>query len=210
VVYDSSRRAVVARQQVEVGDNRDRPVVVAVAGLEVFVSLEHTEQLDHTLLQYTVGSGVIEPVDAEVFEAATRGVSRALVIGPSAEISNVVGSAERVPEILSDYDTFDVIDSKFDGLFDADTGDPLELRVPDGYDFTRIWFVQWLDDDQFTVIAGSTPKGDLLVCQISAERCRVVIEADDSAPRDSAPLLPGEGGVGAEYALARASAEALK
>lgn len=79
------------------------------------------------------------------------------------------------------------------------------MELPDGFEGTEVWFLQWLDDDRFTVI--QVPQGDLLVCQIEAGRCGVEIE---SSTWTSAPIIPGHGGVGAEWALSRAMRESAE
>ena len=69
-------------------------------------------------------------------------------------------------------------------------------------------FVQWLDDDRFTLIAGNPARaGDLLVCRIIEGRCDVVL---DRSTWTIEPLLPGHGGVGAELALMRAMQSVLE
>ncbi len=65
-----------------------------------------------------------------------------------------------------------------------------------------------MDDDRFTLISGNgAPVGDLLVCGISEGRCDVALDRSDWATE---PLLPGDGGVGAELALGRAMQTVLE
>ena len=105
-----------------------------------------------------------------------------------------------------------VRDSRLDGLFDPHTGDRLDVRVPARYESRRLYFVQWLDNDRFTLISDAealnkAPIGELLTCRIAEGRCTVTIEAGwdrGLAP----PLLPGHGGIGADLALIHASAAA--
>ena len=59
---------------------------------------------------------------------------------------------------------------------------------------------QWLDDDQFTVATNSA----MWACQISAGRCRLLLEGAFLSDRDTAVLLPGDGSIGGDFALVRA------
>ena len=73
-------------------------------------------------------------------------------------------------------------------------GRPVDLRLPEGYiptDSYRLF--QWLDDDRFAVIGGlgdgSTPDvphgkgyGDILICDLSAERCQLASPGPDMRP----------------------------
>jgi hypothetical protein len=71
-----------------------------------------------------------------------------------------------------------------------------------------LWFVQWVDDDRFTLISGNgAPVGELLVCRITQGRCDIVL---DRSTWTTEPLLPGHGGVGAELALRRAMQAVLE
>ena len=139
--------------------------------------------------------------------AARRAVGPALVVGPSAQDGRLLhwegdaGSANSVDTLTVNDD------SELDGLVDPHTGEDVELRVPAGYESGVLWFVQWLDDDRFTLIAGNpAPVGDLLVCRITEGRCDVVL---DRSTWTIEPLLPGHGGVGAELALMRAMQSVL-
>jgi len=176
VVYDSDRRAVLHRMPIEVA--RGPATILAVADRGVFVAeAAGGFPAPGSLRRYDVDTGVLEPVDEADLAAARR------------------GSATSV-------DSFTVHDSQLDGLVDPRTGEDVEIRVPAGYESGVLWFLQWLDDDRFTLIAGdSAPVGDLLACRITEGRCDVLL---DRSTWTTEPLLPGPGGVGAELALVRA------
>ena len=84
-------------------------------------------------------------------------------------------------------------------VFVVATGERLRVSVPERYDGESLGVFQWLDDDRFALVVhgtagiGRVPTGDLLVCRISAGRCRTVASGEQDW------LLPGpSGGVGAE------------
>ena len=197
VVYDSERRTVLARQTFEVGRGV-LPVVAAVAGREVYVTASTV------MYRYTLDGGTFESVDPAVFESVRREARRALVLG-SAEHGEILGHAGAHPRLSRDHDRIPTGGSRISGLRDPRTGEPVDMELPDGFEGTEVWFLQWLDDDRFTVI--QVPQGDLLVCQIEAGRCGVEIE---SSTWTSAPIIPGHGGVGAEWALSRAMRESAE
>jgi hypothetical protein len=152
-------------------------------------------------------AGVLEPVDQADVEAARRGVSRALVVGPSADDGRLLHWAGDRGGTNS-VDSLSVNDSQVDELVDPHTGESVEIRVPDGYESGELWFVQWVDDDRFTLISGNgAPVGDLLVCRITEGRCDVVLARSTWTTE---PLLPGAGGVGGELALMRAMQSVLE
>lgn len=207
VVFDSGTRAVLDRRTIEVPD-RGSAAILAVAGRGVFVADDsHGFPEPDSLRRYDVDTGTFEPVDAADVAAARRGVSPVLVVGPSAEDGRLLhpegdlGSANSVDTLTVDDD------SRLDELVDPHTGEDVEIRVPEGYESGVLWFLQWVDDDRFTLIAADgAPVGDLLVCQISEGRCDVV---HDRSTWTIEPLLPGAGGVGAELALIRAMQSVL-
>jgi hypothetical protein len=58
----------------------------------------------------------------------------------------------------------------------AATGEPVRLRLPQGYDakVDAFFFESWLDDDRFVLSADNAL--DLLVCHLSTGRCRLAVE----------------------------------
>ncbi len=177
--------------------------------------------------RYDVDTGVLEPVDEAEVAAARRGVSRALVVGPSAEAGGVLHtegfladmgiSASRLTHSgTNSVGRLTVNDGELEDLVDPHTGEPVILRVPPGYESSQMWFLQWLDDTRFTLISvipgrygnwpgGSAPVGDLLVCRITEGRCDVRLDRSTWSTFSTAPLLPGQGiSVGADAAMSRA------
>ena len=216
VVYDSAQRGVILREPVDLSDQEASSVgvgpslvaVAAVAGRDVFVAVKSWQgTTGQRLLRYDVNAGTGRPVTQAAYEAARRGVPRALVVGPSVESGRLMlhGEANRSSTDVGGW--LVVRDSRLDQLFDPHTGDRLDVLVPPGYEDTRLFFVQWLDDNRFTLIAGvrtsgGPPTGDLLSCRIAAGRCTVTI---DASTWTTPPLLPGTGGVGAEFAQDQAA-----
>ena len=206
VVYDSDRRAVLDREPIEVPD-QGSATILAIADRGVFLAEDPGGfPATGSLRRYDVDTGALEPVDEADVAAARRGVRRALVVGPSAEDGRLLhwegdrGSADSVERLT-------VNDSALDELVDPHTGEKVEILVPAGY-ADQLWFVQWLDDERFTVISGNpAPVGDLLVCRITEGRCDVLL---DRSTWTTEPLLPGHGGVGAELALMRAMQSVLE
>lgn len=200
VVYDTGEGAVVARTDEIDDDGFPYDQVAAVTDHQVFIGVD----FGSTLLRYDVDSGALDEVRPAVMEAARRDGPRALVVGASApQDGRLIPGDDLYGAIL-------VVDSRLDGLFDPRTGERLDLLLPSGYQegHLNVYFVQWLDDDRFTVVTSPDGSGDLLVCEISDDRCTVTIESDSWTSTDfssrTAPLQPGHGGVGAELAMGRA------
>lgn len=202
VVYDSTARTVLARVPFDVA-GRNGSKVLAMAGREVFVAEtdRHTIGEVVSVLRYDVDARLLESVDEAYVESALRGVERAMVIGLSADGGTLV---DWDADSFDDRSEVSVRNSRLAGLFDARTDEPLELRVPTKYNGRALSFVQLLDDDRFTLISHSSWAGDLLVCQIAEGQCEVAIDEATWPTLRTVPLLPGEGGVGANVALARA------
>jgi hypothetical protein len=197
VVYDAARRDVVARQRIEFG----KAAVVGVAGRDVFVAA------DSTVYRHTLDTSAWDEIDAVAFEDALRAVPRVLVHGSSGLARDVLGSVGPQP-LDSRFDRYEVHNSEVDGLYDPHTGDQVDLRLPDSYEYdnTYVWFVQWLDDRRFAVLTGESGQGDLLTCRVDTGRC--TLEIDETTWLESVPpLIPGDGAVGAEYALGHAMRE---
>ena len=231
VVYDSARRVVLDRRPIEVPDG-GYANVLAIADRAVFLG-EGPRRVPKPgpLHRYDVDTGVLEPVDVAELAAALRGVSRALVVGPSAEAGGVLRTEGFLADMgvsvssvtnsgTNSVGRLTVNDGELEDLFDPHTGEPVKLRVPPGYESSQMWFLQWLDDKRFTLISvvpgrygnwpgGSAPVGDLLVCRITEGRCDVRLGRStwSTAP----PLLPGQGiSVGADFALGRAQQAVLE
>ena len=198
VVYDSDRRAVLHRQAIEVRE-RGSATILAVAGRGVFVadnSRGYTEP--GSLRRFDADSGVLEPVDEADVAAARRAVARALVVGPSAEFGRLL-HWEGARGDTNSVESFTINDSRLDELVDPHTGEDVEIRVPAQYEFRALWFVQWVDDDRFTLIADFPALGgDLLVCRISEGRCDILL---DQSAWTTPPILPGDDSLGADLAL---------
>ncbi len=198
VVFDSGQGAVLGRAPVE-NESGVIDGVAAVVGRQVFTWMD----FGLTLLRYDLDSDRVDEVRPAVLEAARRGGPRALVVGASAP-----EDGRLIPD--DDYSTIPVDNSRLDQLFVADTGERLDLQVSLGDDtgHANVYFLQWLDDDRFTVGSSGDGSGDLHVCEISAGRCTVTIDSgtwtSNVYPGRKAPLQPGDGGVGAELAMGRA------
>ncbi len=214
VVYDSGSRVVLDRKPIEVPEGGSA-TVLAIAGRAVFLDEGGSP------LRYDVDTGVLEPVDEAEVAAARRGVSRALVVGPSAETGGLLHTEGHPGTRSNSVGRLTVNDSELDELFDPHTGERVELRVPAGYESGQMWFVQWLDDTRFTLIAGvpgvygnwagGAPVGDLLVCRITEGRCDVRLDRSIWPTVWTAPLLPGQGvSVGADAAMSRAMQSVLE
>lgn len=201
MVFDSASRAVLSRTPIELTDGGSA-TILAVADRGVFLAESPQGFPDpDSLRRYDVDAGVFEPVDEADVEAARRAVGRALVVGPSADDGRLLhGEGDRGS--TNSVNQLTVVDFRIAELVDPHTGDQVELRVPAGYEAGQLWFVQWVDDDRFTLITGNgAPVGDLLDCRIAEGRCGVLLTRSTWTTE---PLLPGEGGVGAELALGRA------
>lgn len=206
VVYDSSSRTVLEREPIEVPDHGSA-TILAIADRAVFLAQNPGGfPASDSLRRYDVDTGALEPVDKADVAAARRGVDRALVVGPSAEDGRLL-HWEGDRGYVSSVDRLIVNDSRLDELHDPRTGEKVDIRIPPGDESDQLWFVQWLDDDRFTLITGAAPVGDLLVCRITEGRCHVLL---DRSTWTTEPLLPGDGGVGGELALLRAMQSVLE
>lgn len=204
VVYDTSRRAVTTRRPLESHDEdgaRISRTVTAVAGREVFVSTTSRNGVTApALLRYSLDTGSADLVGRDAVEDAVRAVPRSVVFGRSAEFGDVALQLARAwdPHHL---DRIEVAGGRVTSLFHAATGRPLDLRIPDASE-TAVWAVQWIDDDRIVVVSGQLPVGDLLTCRISTLACEVTVERSWS---DRDLIIPGFGGVGADFAMVRAA-----
>jgi hypothetical protein len=201
VVYDSRQRAVVVRQPVPVQSARERPVVAALAGREAYVVIEKRGMRPDTAwLRFSVDGGSPDAVDHDAFEAAIGGVPRALMLGLPM-YRDVLGTTDgRGGHGVEFDDAIEVRDLRLQGLSDPDGGAAVELELPPGEPVSVAYFLQWLDDDQLTLWVN----GDVVACQVSAGRCRRLIDADWSWSSRDMPLLPGDGAFGSDWALVRA------
>ena len=235
VVYDSARRVVLDRRPIEVPDGGSAHVL-AIAGRAVFVGEGPGgagSPPPGSMDRYDADTGVLEPVNVAELAAARRGLSRSLVVGPSAEVGGVLHtegflagmSTDSVGRLTnsgtSSVGRLTVNDSELEDLFDPRTGEQVRLRVPAGYGSGQMWFLQWLDDTRFALVSGvsgrygnwpggSAPVGDLLVCRIAEGRCEVRLDRSIWSTVWTAPLLPGQGvSVGADAAMSRATQTVL-
>lgn len=206
VVHDTSRGSVVTREPVPVSARRDRPVVAALAGREAFVNVRRLgSRSEEAWFRFPVDGGRPDAIGREEFAAAIRAVPRALLLGPPAR-GHVLGTSDGRGGHGVDLDhAMEVRGQRLEGVVDPDTGAALELELPRDEPVYEVFFLQWLDDDQFVLWAD----GDLVACQVASGQCRRVLDAGWSfSDRDAMPLLPGDGGLGSDWALARALTDA--
>lgn len=68
--------------------------------------------------------------------------------------------------------------------FDTGSGDQLDLRLPPGYRSSQMLNVfDWLDDDRLALVADGdqgTDQGQILVCRISSQSCRLMLPSSSS------------------------------
>jgi hypothetical protein len=202
VVYDTAVRSVLARVPIDVAVATSA-TVRAVADRQVFVEVTGSGFADViSVIRYDVDTGTSDEVEESSVEAARRGVTRALVVGASADDGALIDWDG--DSVITSTTWLTAEDTRLEPLVDPSTGDGVSLQVPPGSEDGVLWPLQWLDDDRFTLIAGNrAPVGELLVCSLTAARCHVAIERPAWAVE---PLLPGDGGVGAELAMGRAIA----
>jgi hypothetical protein len=197
VVYDSSERREVMRESIPVQGRRDKPLVVGLAGREVFVIQDTLQQGTARWFRFSVDGAAPVEVDSASYEEASRAVARALVLGRTGE---VLGISDGTRRHVMEYDAIEVRDHRMVDLVDPSGDVPVAVELPAGEPAREVVFWQWLDDDQFVVWAN----GDLLACQVSAGTCRAVVDGNWAIGRRDAPLMPGDEGIGGDWALARA------
>jgi len=216
VVYDSQEREVVARQPIQlVADNWGfGPLLVRdgyVYWSERFNSAAGSDYDQAEMTRLDVATGTRETISSPPYQAAPLSTDRALVVGDSFESGTVtdgigydqgfaIAGSRLVP-------TGAGADAAF---FDPATGERLHFEAPsETGSVDRLSLFQWLDDHTFALVASAgpsaAPSGDLIVCSSADGSCEIAVRT--AAPAEP-PLLPGFGGVGAEYALGRAMSEA--
>lgn len=200
VVYDSRERREVMRESVPVERRRGEPLVVGLAGREVFV-IEDTRQL-HTReatrwFRFSVDGGAPVEVDGGAYQAAARAVPRALAFGRTGE---VLGMSDGMRQHVMEYDAIDVREHRMVDVIDPSSDAPVAIELPESSPAFEAVFWQWLDDDQFVAWAN----GDLVACQISVGSCRLVVDGNWEIGRKDVPLMPGDEGIGGDWALGRA------
>jgi hypothetical protein len=202
VVHDSSTGDTVLREPVPAPHRRDRPVVAAVAGRAAFVAVRRLgDSTEAAWFRVPVDGGRPQAIGREEFEAAIREVPRALSLGPP-ERGDVLGTSDGRPGHGVELDeAIGVRGQRLEDVFDPDAGAVVDIELPRDERAYEAYFLQWLDDDQFVVWSN----GDLVACQLSEGQCRRVLDADWSfLDGDVMPLLPGDGGLGSDWALGRA------
>ena len=199
IVYDSSVRRVVAREPVPVERRRDPSLVVGLAGSHVFVLHGQRARIDRPTawLRFSVDGGAPVEVDSESYDEAVRSTRRALVLGSTDE---VLGASDGSSRHVMDFDAIEVRDRRMVDVVDPGSGEAIEMALPPDTSVTEAVFWQWLDDDQFVVWAD----GDLLACQLAAGSCRVVVDDSWTISSRDAPLMPGDEGIGGDWAVGRA------
>lgn len=200
VIYDTDVPDVVARVPLN-GRRLGNPIIP----LEDAV---HWREYDDSAESISDGRSVRYDLSTGSRTRVSRADERAAEARAAGPPRLVVGSADS--ELSVEH--FEVIDSRLETrasgsgapppVFVAATGERLRVSVPDGYDGEAMGVFQWLDEDRFALVVlgiagiGNAPTGDLLVCRISAGRCRTV--ANVANVREYW-LLPGPfGAVGAE------------
>jgi hypothetical protein len=200
VVYDTDLRREVGRHSFEVAARAASRLDALVDG-RAYVAVTAVEGGVDSVVAWDAFSGERDYRRASEPAPETRGRVRSLVLG--SPDGRVLGAGRFVYTEPQDRLVVDggrlTGDSQGLQLFDGASGDRVVLDVPDGFETGAFYPVEWLDDDRIAMIYGNlAPDGDLLVCRLSAHRCEVAIDRDFWTV---SPLLPGEGGVGAEYAL---------
>ena len=111
----------------------------------------------------------------------------------------MLGISDGMARHVVDFDAIELRGQRMVDLLDPSSDDPLAIELPAGDPVYEAVFWQWLDDDQFVVWAD----GDLVACQISAGSCRLVVDGNWEIGQRDAPLMPGDEGIGGDWALVR-------
>jgi hypothetical protein len=170
VVYDTSERRVVARHavprcklmcstQVLVGDR--------VYWSDAYIGYGNTDLRGASA--FDLSTGADSPGDSAALEADVRASGRGIVLGRTVDS----GTALLSTTFIADHGRLRQEQGR--STFDLATGQPLELRVPDGIaDGAGFDLVQWLDDDRF-VLRGGALDGyvdNLFICGVARGSCR--------------------------------------
>ena len=201
VFYDTDLRREVGRHSVTVS-GRSSSLLASFFDGHAYVAVTAAPGGVDVVVSVDAFSREVNEMRPEVeYDEATRGRPRSLVLG--SPDGRVLGGGRFI--YTDPWDRLVVDGGRLTGgtqglyLFDGATGKRVVLDVPDGYSRGSFYLVEWLDDDSFAMMhSHREPDNDLLVCRISAHRCDVVI---DRGVGDGHPILPGDGGVGASYAL---------
>lgn len=164
------------------------------------------------LLRLHVATGVVIPATPQVYARDLRADPRALMVGDSWRTGAretegdfaVVGSL-LVPAAFDSASNHWVPTRAH--AFDADTGQPVQLRLPAGYrpgpppsvpldgpagSVRHFGLFEWLDDDTVALaqVGDNNHMGDIITCRLSEGACHVVVEAPPSP--DQARLVVGQ------------------
>lgn len=209
VVYDTDQRKVVAQREIPRCDAGCSQL--GIVDGKVYVD-DPADELagagpDNRVFSFDVTSGLLSSTDTRAFWEDLRSHPRALIKSNDPATGEVVSAdawlTTRDDRLVLQWlvagagpngeDVFDY------GGYDS-LGRPLGLTLPDGYTPTEFYrLFQWLDDDRFAVIGGlgdgSTPDvphgqgyGDILICDLDAQRCRLA-----SAGPEKRPALTDDG-----------------
>lgn len=158
----------------------------ALIGDHIYFSSGSTRRADH--LMFDVTTGRTSMATHQSYAEDVRSHPRGLVLGDSAQASgptNGIGLAFHADGSRLVARAPANSPSQSPRIFDTATGDPVELRLPDGYlargaDLTLF---QWLDDDTVALMVGGGrwpggPRyGDILTCQLSSGHCVLDVRA---------------------------------
>ena len=115
----------------------------------------------------------------------------------SGATGEVLGISDGLRRHVMEYDAIDVREHRMVDVVDPSSDAPVAIELSAGDPADEVVFWQWLDDDQFVVWAN----GDLLACQVSAGSCRSVVDGNWVIGRRDVPLMPGDEGIGGDWAL---------
>jgi hypothetical protein len=203
VVYDTGQRRVVARHRYSPSYSS----LLLVGTDRVYWETRPSNRI--RMLE--VSTGRVSGVSQDEYAAALLGQRRSLVIGDSfdrgAASDGVDALFIRRDSRLFATQTTERGEQRLTESFD-NTGSPIRLWVPEGYDGARSFTAfQWVDDDRLALMAGAGSMGfvpgldpdlpvdndgygDILVCRLSSGACRLAVRGPGPPPVDPATTLP--------------------
>ena len=147
---------------------------------------------DPHLLSFDLATGISQPITQGAFEDQLRTRPRVLVVAEPRGDTGTAFTARGMVRFNQVGRRLQPVDSNGDPTtFRLTTGEPVALRLPDGYRApgTEMPLVQWLDDVHVVLFphegGGDSPDhvGDLVQCRLPDGVCRLVVRASSTTYR---------------------------
>jgi hypothetical protein len=178
VVYDTARRVELTRIDCPMCGSPE------IVGSHVYWARNESVSEEPTTM-FDAGSNAVRPASEQSYLDDLANQPRGLLVGdtrttatPTSGIGLSLSPVDGRLVPLQDHgeDPANEVATK---AFDTGSGEELDLRLPDDYHSPQLLnLFEWLDDDRLALVADGdqgTDQGQILVCQISAQQCRLIV-----------------------------------